>query len=148
MPDLYFQPTYWQIVANLKNGLEQTEFISTPTVSQITNTKMDQIVNQEKKSDKNLQFKYVAQEIIEELGEIPYNKFSDIFNQVIAQLIKTPRLIIVDETDYLTIDSRAVETLRDIHDKTNVPSYIIIVCIYYIFKRHMVKFQHMTYNVC
>jgi hypothetical protein len=45
----------------LKNGLEKTEFNSTPTVSQITNTKMDQVVNQEKKSNKNLQFKYVAQ---------------------------------------------------------------------------------------
>lgn len=66
--------------------------------------------------------RWLLEEIIEELGEIPYNKFSDIFNQVIAQLIKTPRLIIVDETDYLTIDSRAVETLRDIHDKTNVPT--------------------------
>ena len=59
------------------------------------------------------------------LGEIPYNKFSDIFNQVVAQLIKTPRTIIVDETDYLTIDSRAVETLRDIHDKTNVPIVLV-----------------------
>ena len=56
-----YNPSNEEIVANLKNGLEQTEFISTPTVSQITNTKMDQIVNQEKKSDKNLQFKYVAQ---------------------------------------------------------------------------------------
>ena len=56
-----YNPSNEEIVANLKNGLEQTKFISTPTVSQITNTKMDQIVNQEKKSDKNLQFKYVAQ---------------------------------------------------------------------------------------
>ena len=69
--------------------------------------------------------RWLLEEIIEELGEIPYNKFSDIFNQVIAQLIKTPRLIIVDETDYLTIDSRAVETLRDIHDKTNVPIVLV-----------------------
>ena len=65
--------------------------------------------------------RWLLEEIVEELGEIPYNKFSDIFNQVVAQLIKTPRIIIVDETDYLTIDSRAVETLRDIHDKTDVP---------------------------
>ena len=65
--------------------------------------------------------RWLLEEMVEELGEIPYNKFSDIFNQVVAQLIKTPRTIIVDETDYLTIDSRAVETLRDIHDKTNVP---------------------------
>ena len=58
--------------------------------------------------------RWLLEEMVEELGEIPYNKFSDIFNQVVSQLIKTPRTIIVDETDYLTIDSRAVETLRDI----------------------------------
>ena len=69
--------------------------------------------------------RWLLEEIVEELGEIPYNKFSDIFNQVIAQLIKTPKTIIVDETDYLTIDSRAVETLRDIHDKTNVPIVLV-----------------------
>ena len=69
--------------------------------------------------------RWLLEEIVEELGEIPYNKFSDIFNQVVAQLIKTPKTIIVDETDYLTIDSRAVETLRDIHDKTNVPIVLV-----------------------
>ena len=69
--------------------------------------------------------RWLLEEIVEELGEIPYNKFSDIFNQVVAQLIKTPRIIIVDETDYLTIDSRAVETLRDIHDKTDVPIVLV-----------------------
>ena len=69
--------------------------------------------------------RWLLEEIVEELGEIPYNKFSDIFNQVVAQLIKTPRIIIVDETDYLTIDSRAVETLRDIHDKTDVPIILV-----------------------
>ena len=56
-----YNPSNEEIVANLKNGLGKTEFISTPTVSQITNTKMDQVINQEKKSDKTLQFKYVAQ---------------------------------------------------------------------------------------
>ena len=56
-----YNPSNEEIVANLKNGLEKTEFNSTPTVSQITNTKMDQVVNQEKNSNKNLQFKYVAQ---------------------------------------------------------------------------------------
>ena len=69
--------------------------------------------------------RWLLEEMVEELGEIPYNKFSDIFNQVVSQLIKTPRTIIVDETDYLTIDSRAVETLRDIHDKTNVPIVLV-----------------------
>lgn len=37
--------------------------------------------------------RWLLEEIVEELGEIPYNKFSDIFNQVVAQLIKTPILI-------------------------------------------------------
>ena len=37
--------------------------------------------------------RWLLEEIVEELGEIPYNKFSDIFNQVVAQLIKTPSLL-------------------------------------------------------
>lgn len=56
-----YNPTNEEIVANLKNALDKTEFNSTPTVLQVTNTMMDQVINQEKKSDKNLQFKYVAQ---------------------------------------------------------------------------------------
>jgi DNA transposition AAA+ family ATPase len=73
----------------------------------------------------NMSSRWLLEELIEELGEIPYSKYSDIFNQVIAQLIKQPRIIIVDEIDYLTVDSRAVETLRDIHDKTDVPVVLI-----------------------
>ncbi len=69
--------------------------------------------------------RWLLEEIVEELGEIPYNKYSDIFNQVVSQLLKTPKTIIVDEIDYLTIDSRAVETLRDIHDKTDVPIVLV-----------------------
>ena len=68
--------------------------------------------------------RWLLEEMVEELGEIPYNKFSDIFNQVISQLIKNPRTIIVDEMDYLTIYSRAFETLRDNY-KTNVPIVLV-----------------------
>ncbi len=56
-----YNPSNEEIVAKFKERIRKTEFISTPTVSQITNTKMDQVINQEKKSDKTLQFKYVAQ---------------------------------------------------------------------------------------
>lgn len=69
--------------------------------------------------------RWLLEELVEELGEIPYTKLSDIFNQVVSQLIKQPRIIIVDEIDYLTMESRAVETLRDIHDKTDVPILLI-----------------------
>ena len=44
---------------------------------------------------------------------------------VIRNLIVHPQVLIIDEIDYLTVDSRAVETLRDIHDKTNVPIILV-----------------------
>jgi DNA transposition AAA+ family ATPase len=69
--------------------------------------------------------RWLLEEIVEELGEMPFSKFSDIFNQVISQLIKEPRIIIVDEIDYLTVDTKAIETLRDIHDKTDVPILLV-----------------------
>ncbi len=69
--------------------------------------------------------RWLLEELVEELGEIPYSRFSDLFNQVIAQLIRQPRVIIVDEIDYLAVDTRAIETLRDIHDKTDVPVVLI-----------------------
>src|SRR5574344_249434 len=69
--------------------------------------------------------RWLLEEIVEELGEMPYSKFSDIFNQVISQLIQEPRIIIVDEIDYLTVDTKAIETLRDIHDKTDVPILLV-----------------------
>ncbi len=69
--------------------------------------------------------RWLLEELAEELGEIPYRKISDIFNQVIAKLIKEPQIILVDEIDYLTMNSKTVETLRDIHDKTNVPIILI-----------------------
>ena len=73
----------------------------------------------------NMSSRWLLEELVEELGEIPYSKLSDIFNQAVTQLVKAPRIIIVDEIDYLTMESRAVETLRDIHDKTDVPILLI-----------------------
>ena len=47
----------------------------------------------------NMSSRWLLEELVEELGEIPYTKFSDIFNQAVSQLIKQPRIIIVDEDD-------------------------------------------------
>lgn len=69
--------------------------------------------------------RWLLEEISEELGEMPYYKYSDLFKQITAQLIREPRVIIVDEIDYLASDTRAIETLRDIHDKTNVPILLV-----------------------
>ena len=45
--------------------------------------------------------------------------------QIIKNLRLTPKPIIVDEIDYLMFDSKSIETLRDIHDKTNVPIVLV-----------------------
>jgi hypothetical protein len=56
-----YSPSNEEIVANLKIGLGNTNFDSNPKISEIKNTKMDQVVNIEKQSEKKTQYKYVAQ---------------------------------------------------------------------------------------
>lgn len=51
----------------------------------------------------NMNARWLLEELAEELAEIPYSKFANVFNQVITQLLKQPRPIIIDEIDYLTI---------------------------------------------
>lgn len=69
--------------------------------------------------------KWLLEELIEELGETPYYKTSDLFKQCVKQLKEHPRIIIVDEIDYLIGEQKAMETLRDIHDKTDVPVVLV-----------------------
>ena len=59
------------------------------------------------------------------MGEIQSTRTSECFNQVIRNLIMNPQVLIIDEIDYLTVETKAVETLRDIHDKTNVPIVLV-----------------------
>ena len=65
--------------------------------------------------------KWLLEEIAEELGEMPYHTASILFKQITAKLIDEPKVIIIDEIDYLMGNSRVIETIRDLHDKTNVP---------------------------
>lgn len=69
--------------------------------------------------------RWLLNEVLEGMGEIGYYKTSDCFNLIIRNLIVNPRVLIIDEIDYLMIDTRTVETLRDIHDKTNVPIILV-----------------------
>ncbi|OGI25439.1 MAG: hypothetical protein A2287_03440 [Candidatus Melainabacteria bacterium RIFOXYA12_FULL_32_12] len=69
--------------------------------------------------------RWFLEELVEELGETPYYKTSDLFKQCISQLLLNPRIILIDEIDYLTGDRKTIETIRDIHDKTNVPIVLI-----------------------
>lgn len=84
--------------------------------------------------------RWLLTEILEAMGEITSLRVADNFKLVIRNLLVKPQVIIVDEIDYLTVDSRAVETLRDIHDKTNVP--IVLVGMINA-KSRLKKFSHL-----
>lgn len=60
--------------------------------------------------------RWLLEDIVKETGEIPFFRSSDLYEQIVKSLIKHPRILIVDEIDYLATDKCAVEMLRDIHD--------------------------------
>lgn len=65
--------------------------------------------------------RWLVEEIVREMDELPRYLTSDNFNVVICKLIQKPKIIFVDEIDYLMNNYKSVETLRDIHDKTDCP---------------------------
>lgn len=69
--------------------------------------------------------RWLLEDIVKEIGETPFYRSSELFEQVTKELIKKPRVILVDEIDYLATDKCAVEMLRDIHDRTHNPIVLI-----------------------
>ncbi len=69
--------------------------------------------------------RWLIEDIVKELGETPFFRSSDLFEQIVMELIKRPRVLIVDEIDYLATDKCAVEMLRGIHDRTHNPIVLI-----------------------
>ena len=65
--------------------------------------------------------RWLVEEIVREMDELPRYLTSDNFKVVISKLIQKPKIIFVDEIDYLMNNYKSVETLRDIHDKTDCP---------------------------
>ena len=63
--------------------------------------------------------RWLVEEIVREMDELPRYLTSDNFNVVISKLSQKPKIIFVDEIDYLMNNYKSVETLRDIHDKTD-----------------------------
>lgn len=64
--------------------------------------------------------RWLLSEIAEELGEIPFWHSQETFNLIENNLRQNPKIIIVDECDYL-IEKNTIETLRDLHDRTGCP---------------------------
>ena len=69
--------------------------------------------------------RWLLEEIVYELGETPMYKTSELFKQAVRQLIDNPRVIIVDEIDYLAGNKQSIESLRDLHDRTGVPVVMV-----------------------
>ncbi len=64
-------------------------------------------------------------DLVTELGETPQRYSSDLFEQAAYKLISNPRMLIVDEVDYLASETNAVETIRDLHDRTGIPVLLV-----------------------
>lgn len=68
--------------------------------------------------------RWLLSEIAEELGEEPFWHTQETFGLIENHLRQNPKVIIVDEVDYL-IEKSTVETLRDLHDKTGCPIVLV-----------------------
>ena len=69
--------------------------------------------------------RWLLEEIVKELDEIPRFLTSDNFNIVVKKLKQNPQVIFIDEIDYLMNNYKTIETLRDIHDETGCPIIFI-----------------------
>ncbi len=69
--------------------------------------------------------RWLLEEIVAELGEQPERRVSDLYRQARTLLLERPRVVFVDEVDYLCHDARIIETLRDLHDDTGNPFVLI-----------------------
>ena len=69
--------------------------------------------------------RWLLEELVKELDEIPRFLTSDNFNLVVKKLKLEPKIIFIDEIDYLMNNYKTIETLRDIHDETDCPIIFI-----------------------
>ena len=65
--------------------------------------------------------RWLLEELVKEMDEIPRYLTSDNFNLVVKKLKQNQKLIIIDEIDYLMNNLKTIEILRDIHDETDCP---------------------------
>lgn len=69
--------------------------------------------------------RWILEELVKELDEIPRFLTSDNFNIVVKKLKQNPQVIFIDEIDYLMNNYKTIETLRDIRDETGCPIIFI-----------------------
>ena len=69
--------------------------------------------------------RWLLEEIMKEMDEIPRYLSSDNLNIIVKKLKNNPQIIFIDEIDYLINNHKTIETLRDIHDKTECPIILV-----------------------
>ena len=69
--------------------------------------------------------RWLLEEMVKELDEIPRFLSSDNYNVVVKKLKQNSQIIFIDEIDYLMNNYKTIETLRDIHDETACPIIFI-----------------------
>ena len=84
--------------------------------------------------------RWLLEEMVKELDEIPRFLTSDNFNIVVKKLKQKPQVIFIDEIDYLMNNYKTIETLRDIHDETNCPIIFIGMGLVH---RKLERYKHL-----
>lgn len=69
--------------------------------------------------------RWLLEEIVVELGLVHEKRTSDLFHQVVGELIGTNRALIFDEIDYVADKRTLVETIRDIGDMAGTPIILV-----------------------
>ncbi len=78
--------------------------------------------------------------LIKEMDELPRYLTSDNFNLVVKKLKINPKVIFIDEIDYLMNNFKTVEILRDLHDETNCPIIMIGMGLVH---RKLERYKHL-----
>ena len=84
--------------------------------------------------------RWLLEEMVKELDEIPRFLTSDNFNIVVKKLKQNPQVFFIDEIDYLMNNYKTIETLRDIHDETNCPIIFIGMSLAH---RKLERYKHL-----
>ena len=84
--------------------------------------------------------RWLLEEMVKELDEIPRFLTSDNFNIVVKKLKQSPQIIFIDEIDYLMNNYKTIETLRDIHDETGCPIIFIGMGLVH---RKLKRYKHL-----
>ena len=81
----------------------------------------------------------LLQAIVDELGERPLYLMQENFKLILKHLKRDPKIIIVDEADYLFSSKNVIEILRDIQDSTGCP---VVLSGMGVMDKKIARFKH------